>query len=785
MAEGPEIKNIFEIKDIPIDKNISLECDIKEPSKDIESRALIIFVHGYGSNKDSPRNRKVAEELNKKGFTTLLFSLLTKEEQTHKQIEPKEYFELSTRRLTEVINWLDEKKIIKHGKFGIVGSGFGAGSALVFSAHNPQLVKALVCRGGNFIFLSTDFKYYDVKVPTLIIVGEKDKNLDKNQEVYNQLKKETDEDELHVVKEADKLFEEPEDALEEVAQKTTDWFEKYFPSLIEGIGRMHYDQPTDEDLLGRKPLVEALSKFLRNICMKNEGTFLLHINGRWGSGKSSILRLLRIELEKETDKSEQNNEKCLCNSKWVVINYNAWQQQRAGPPWWSIINTVYQQSLSSKSLPLTRKRKIYFLEKYWRIKNGLSHNFIKPLMITIAIITVIIILGIFTVFKDPKNAIYLNQFNIGIIIALVPTIAGLFTIFNSLGSSSLSTAREFIDKVNDPMNELSRHFKDLVKNIGNPIVIFIDDLDRCNHDFTVELLERIQTLFRDDNDLNGEMLEHNKSSDKELKKDNDSTKRRGVVYVIAADKRWLYASYDKVFDTFINSMNEQGRPLRYVFLDKIFQNSLSIPPIDDKLKQSFWEYLTKNKSKKSGTNGVIPAEKEEKITHIIKSYENSDFNEIWNKLKEEDNNDIEIDLVNRTEAAKRLASLELKEDVENFLIKYHSLIENNPRLMKIIVNSYIINTISQIVSRGKDMLDRNKLALLTILSIRWPRLCEYLSHNSEIIDKIGKVKDYPENIPEDIYNLLKDTDVINVVKGIDKNQPYPLKPDDIKKFGYN
>ena len=62
---------------------------------------------------------------------------------------------------------------------------------------------------------------------------------------------------------------------------------------------MHYDQPTDEDLLGRKPLTEALSKFLRNICMRYEGTFLLHINGKWGSGKSSLLRLLRIELEKE------------------------------------------------------------------------------------------------------------------------------------------------------------------------------------------------------------------------------------------------------------------------------------------------------------------------------------------------------------------------------------------------------------------------------------------------------------------------------------------------------
>jgi hypothetical protein len=69
-----------QIKKIPIDNNISFECDYVEPIC-TESKTLIIFVHGNGSNKDSPRNIKVAEKLDEKGFTTLVFSLITKDEQ--------------------------------------------------------------------------------------------------------------------------------------------------------------------------------------------------------------------------------------------------------------------------------------------------------------------------------------------------------------------------------------------------------------------------------------------------------------------------------------------------------------------------------------------------------------------------------------------------------------------------------------------------------------------------------------------------------------------------------
>lgn len=116
---------------------------------------------------------------------------------------------------------------------------------------------------------------------------------------------------------------------------------------------------------------------------------------------------------------------------------------------------------------------------------------------------------------------------------------------------------------NDPTKRLRCHFAKLVNMIGQPLVIFIDDLDRCQSSYTVELLEGIQTIFKEAN----------------------------VAYVIAADRSWIYTGYDKAYDAFTSAINEPGRPMGYLFLDKVFQLSVSLPRLSIVIKQQYWDKL--------------------------------------------------------------------------------------------------------------------------------------------------------------------------------------------------
>jgi dienelactone hydrolase len=183
-------------------------------------RGVVVFAHGAGSSRFSPRNTYVAEVLQGANIGTLLFDLLTEEEDLI--FESRFDIELLTQRLLLVTNWLQNNPQTKKQTIGYFGASTGSAAALKAAASLGSLVKAVVSRGGRPDLAKEDLS--KVKSPTLLIVGgDDDLVLKLNKEAYQELKTEK---KLEIISGATHLFEEP-GALEKVAQLAKDWFKKY------------------------------------------------------------------------------------------------------------------------------------------------------------------------------------------------------------------------------------------------------------------------------------------------------------------------------------------------------------------------------------------------------------------------------------------------------------------------------------------------------------------------------------------------------------------------------
>ncbi len=217
-----------------IEREKELEIKIPIPLDDIQldgtlyipenSQGLILFAHGSGSSRFSPRNRFVAQYLNKGAYATLLFDLLTRSEETSDLINAGMRFdiELLKRRLDGATEYVLSNPDTKEFSLGYFGASTGAAAALAASV-NKTSVKAVVSRGGRpdlaLPYLS------QVKAPVLLIVGGDDYPvIELNKRALETIS--TPAKALEIVPGATHLFEEP-GALDEVARLAVDWFIRY------------------------------------------------------------------------------------------------------------------------------------------------------------------------------------------------------------------------------------------------------------------------------------------------------------------------------------------------------------------------------------------------------------------------------------------------------------------------------------------------------------------------------------------------------------------------------
>jgi putative phosphoribosyl transferase len=186
---------------------------------------LVLFAHGSGSGRHSSRNRQVAQRLQQAGIATLLFDLLTtQEEQVDLQTREHRFdIPLLTRRMQDATEWVWSQPELHHAPIGYFGASTGSAAAIIAAARLGERIKAVVSRGGR-PDLAGPAALAAVKAPTLLIVGGADHGvIELNQEALQRLECEKD---LIIIPGATHLFEE-RGALEEVAQAAASWFARH------------------------------------------------------------------------------------------------------------------------------------------------------------------------------------------------------------------------------------------------------------------------------------------------------------------------------------------------------------------------------------------------------------------------------------------------------------------------------------------------------------------------------------------------------------------------------
>lgn len=451
-----------------------------------------------------------------------------------------------------------------------------------------------------------------------------------------------------------------------------------------------------EDLLGRKPFVDALANYIFRMWETEHDNepYTVHLSGEWGSGKTSILNFLEGNLKRKG---------------WYVVKFNAWQNQYMDPPWWILLDNVYRQIYNQKAWP---KRWLFWLKEMKRriftINASAWWTFIIFLTLTLLILKADFVsnwfYGLFPGFETTDSLKTISS-----LFALAGTIwAFIRGVNNSLLPGSSQAAQNFQKNAQDPMRQVKRHFDSLVRSADQKLAIFLDDADRCEPKFLVQLLEGIQTLFKNSRTL----------------------------YVVSGDGAWLRHCFEIHYDKFSGIVKKPGHSLGNSFLEKIFQMSISVPVMSETSKLNYWNYLLGKKGAASSDQKMEDqarmemalARDEKEVDQLAQKYKNQPMEPYMRKA-----------------AVEKLSEKAIQENIEHRLTKFASQVNANPRSMKRLINRYSLIRQSMIlkgVSFNEVSLD--DLAHWIIFQSKYPVYGDRLKEDPGLIN--AGIQDEPQLI---------------------------------------
>src|SRR5215210_4086871 len=495
------------------------------------------------------------------------------------------------------------------------------------------------------------------------------------------------------------------------------------PGDIQPLG----DRPAQIDRLRRKHFAAGIAEMIdderQRSARDNEGraeSFLVHLHGPWGSGKSTLLGFMKGDLEEEG---------------WIVVPFNAWQQERLEAPWWSLMTAVHRTARRAVARPRTAWRflRLLGMELWWRIRLGWMAYLLLPAVV--GLLWYGAAQGWFDTSKP--GADWLTQAGdiakpVGAVLSVVVVLFGAARgLSRSFAAGSARGADTFLRTSQDPMRTLTRRFERIVHAAGRPIAVFVDDLDRCQSAYVVEVLQGIQTLLID----------------------------APVTYVVAADGRWLYDSYAKVYCDFVSVGQDPGRPLGHLFLEKTFQLAAALPSMPPDVREIFWRGLLHPDARPDESpDGDLARQAREQV-------QGAGFDDVLDVVDQSQKLSAEEEWATREAASERLSDTDLQHEIEHRLMPFAHLLESNPRAMKRLLNAYRIE-LRRLIAEGRQIgsaaMSPEQLALWTILSMRWPLLADHFAKSPEVLSGGRAAK-----TPDELRELWRTEDVQAVIRGDD------------------
>lgn len=517
------------------------------------------------------------------------------------------------------------------------------------------------------------------------------------------------------------------------------------PSRDEDKIPFHLDNVESVDRLNREPVAKSLARLINNEIFGNESlqhSFMIHLQGEWGSGKSTFLNLIKNHLESD-------------KQKWVIVNFDSWQNQHINPPWWSFIDQVYRQARTRIKGPC-----LWIRENTRRIIWYSGWHKIMSLFFSIILFWILIKFGgaMFERIAELPAADNIDNsvkgLTLDIFAKLIVSVGSIVGLVYSL-SKFLSTpflmrssgeAKSFLLRASDPMNRIKKHYNRLIDNInkeGYNIAVFIDDIDRCDRSYTIGLLEGIQTLFRE----------------------------KKVLFIVAGDKNWISTCFENNYEEFIGKVNKSNEKLGDLFLEKVFQLSFRMPNVSEETKKMYWHHIlgfdegsTSNKEELELSGEQREAVKQKvKLNYAVDNQTKSTFFkglEEEYQLSEKQVSDIAIEALD-----------ESKDDIRHFFADHYNLINPNPRAIKRLANNYTMYRNTMIAER-KDF-NPNKLFRWLIVDDLYPKLTR------EIVKKVDG-----DNIADTAEKMNLDREAMAQLEILlfDKDNKHggPLEVSDIK-----
>ncbi len=424
---------------------------------------------------------------------------------------------------------------------------------------------------------------------------------------------------------------------------------------------------------------------------------------------------------------------------WTVIRFDAWQYQRVAPPWWWLISALdgqlHRQFRECGAALLARKR----LRDYsWRIGQFLR-DLVPVMPLVLAALMLWFVSGQLAVGEFLKWAA-------GLIGGLATIAAFLWSGTNAVRRLLLGSpaSEKATTRTRDPMADLQQRYSFLIRSSDWPLVMVIDNLDRCRADYVVELLEGLQTLLKNP--------------------DTERDRTRLVAVLVPAERDWLCDSYLQVYNEFQHAMRQPGRPFGLGFVDRVFGLSLHLPPPAPTDQRAA--------APQAALDELGRAWSELEIRRLVAGAERRygggrPISEL------------------RLAAVRRLGKLELASsgehrlDTESGLQELVNAMAPGPSVTNQLHAAYCVERTTQLLG-GRAIDDDQdairRLGLWTILSLRWPLLAQELARRPEHVELLQEHA-APDGVSDDIEQVFTDPEVARLT-----SESPGLSPDTVRRF---